>query len=53
MKLNNHVWILLDLTNNWVMGVFTTREAARKAKRYIFDSSKDTRADIFKQPVLS
>ena len=50
--MNNHVWILLDLTDNWVMGVFKTREAARTAKRYLYDSSKDERADIFKQQVL-
>jgi len=51
--MNNHVWVLLDLTNNWVMGVFKTREAARKAKRFIYTSSKDERADIFKQDVLA
>ena len=50
---NNYVWVLLGLDNNWVHGVFKTREAARKAKRYLYESSKDERADIFKQTVLS
>jgi hypothetical protein len=49
----NHVWILLDLDANWVMGVFKTREAARSAKRYLYDSSKSERADIFKQTILT
>lgn len=51
--MSDHVWILLDLNTAWVMGAFKTREAARKAKRYLYDSSKDERADIFKQTILT
>lgn len=46
----NNVWIL-QKDNSTVLGVFATRDAARAAKRYMFESSRAEGSSIYKRPL--